>query len=336
MSAAPVGIIANPASGKDIRRLVAHASVFDNEEKRNIVRRAVLGASAVGATRFVGMPDQNGLVETALDGLKMAAVLELVESPRTASALDTERAAAAMREAGCAAVIVLGGDGTNRAVARGWQSAPLVSISTGTNNVFPRMIEGTIAGTTAGLVATGALELQEVAAQVKLVHVSIEDERDDLALIDAVLLDDQFVGSRAIWDTARLRFIVLSRADPAAVGMSGIGGLLRPLDDACDGGAFVEIGQGGFTLQAPIAPGLFSAVSIRSHRTLKLNEAVVLEGPGIIALDGERERLLRAGQRAEIRVLRDGPFVIDVARAMQVAAHRGHFRIPAEGDRDAS
>ena len=31
-----VGIIANPASGKDIRRLVAHGTVFDNDEKVNI------------------------------------------------------------------------------------------------------------------------------------------------------------------------------------------------------------------------------------------------------------------------------------------------------------
>lgn len=32
----PIGIIANPASGKDIRRLVAYGSVFDNVEKTNI------------------------------------------------------------------------------------------------------------------------------------------------------------------------------------------------------------------------------------------------------------------------------------------------------------
>jgi hypothetical protein len=30
-----VGIIANPAAGKDIRRLVAHGSTFDNNEKIN-------------------------------------------------------------------------------------------------------------------------------------------------------------------------------------------------------------------------------------------------------------------------------------------------------------
>jgi hypothetical protein len=33
-----VGIIANPASGKDIRRLVALGSSVDNNEKINIVR----------------------------------------------------------------------------------------------------------------------------------------------------------------------------------------------------------------------------------------------------------------------------------------------------------
>ncbi len=35
-----VGVIANPAAGKDIRRLVAHGSVFDNNEKINIDGRA--------------------------------------------------------------------------------------------------------------------------------------------------------------------------------------------------------------------------------------------------------------------------------------------------------
>ena len=52
-----VGIIANPASGKDIRRLVAHGSVFDNDEKANIVRRVLLGlersvSSARGSCRI--------------------------------------------------------------------------------------------------------------------------------------------------------------------------------------------------------------------------------------------------------------------------------------------
>ncbi|MBP2666785.1 MAG: kinase, partial [Firmicutes bacterium] len=41
-----VGIIANPASGKDIRRLVAYGTIFDNQEKANIVRRLILSLAS--------------------------------------------------------------------------------------------------------------------------------------------------------------------------------------------------------------------------------------------------------------------------------------------------
>lgn len=46
-----IGIIANPASGKDIRRLVSHATVVDNNEKVNIVERIVLAAQKCGVTK---------------------------------------------------------------------------------------------------------------------------------------------------------------------------------------------------------------------------------------------------------------------------------------------
>jgi predicted polyphosphate/ATP-dependent NAD kinase len=50
-----VGIIANPASGKDIRRLVAHASVFDNNEKSTFCSGALAWTLAGGAGAI--MPD---------------------------------------------------------------------------------------------------------------------------------------------------------------------------------------------------------------------------------------------------------------------------------------
>jgi predicted polyphosphate/ATP-dependent NAD kinase len=76
VSGSLVGIIANPASGKDIRRLVAHGSAFDNNEKINIVRRVLLGLDAAGVERVVHLPDSYGIVErvaaaatrTAADG----------------------------------------------------------------------------------------------------------------------------------------------------------------------------------------------------------------------------------------------------------------------------
>jgi hypothetical protein len=330
--AGPIGIIANPASGKDIRRLVAHASVFDNQEKRNIVRRAVFGAVAVGSEDFFYMPDRHAIVEMAIDGLAAAATFTAVETPETSSTLDTVRAAARMRDAGCAVVITLGGDGTNRAVARGWQDAPLVAISSGTNNVFPRMIEATVAGAAAALVATGRLPLEDAARRSKLVHVQIEDEPGDIALIDAVLLDEPFVGSRAVWDARRLRTMVLARAEPGVVGLSSVGGLLQPVGEGDEGGLAVVCGEGGMAVSAPIAPGLYADVPVAGLRRLAADEVFEMRGPGVLAFDGERERRLKPGQLARLAVCRDGPWAIDVAMAMRQASCRGLFREDGRGD----
>lgn len=327
-----VGIIANPASGKDIRRLVAAASVFDNQEKRNIVRRAIVGAAAAGVDRILYLPDSHGIVESAAEGTAGGIEFSPVESPRTGTALDTTRAAAQMRESGCGAVITLGGDGTNRAAVRGWRDMPVVAVSTGTNNVFPRMLEGTVAGAAAGLVATGRVPLGCVARRAKTITVAIDGEPDDLALIDVVLLDGDFIGARAIWDPSLIRRIVVARAEPAAIGMSAIGGLLHPLDDASAGGVVVDIGEGGpVTVHVPVAPGLYEPVPIRDWRRLKKGKRVRLEGPGIIALDGERERRLMPGQTASVSIRRDGPWVIDVQASLVAAARSGLFQTAPTG-----
>lgn len=330
----PVGLLANPASGKDIRRLVSAASVFDNQEKRNIIRRAILGALAAGVEEFVFMPDTHGIVRSAFEGLEGRAVFRPVESPETGSALDTTRSIQRMRAAGCAAVITLGGDGTNRAAALGWRDLPLVAISTGTNNVFPRMIEGTVAGAAAGLVASGRIELSRVARQVKTLSVEVDGESHDLALIDVALLSEEFTGARAIWDPARLRAVVLTRAEPASVGLSALGGLLHPMPDSVDGALLITVGAGSESVTAPIAPGLYAAVPVASHRLFAIGESVVLEGPGVLAFDGERERRLNAGQTATIRAARDGPWFIDAEKALTAAACAGLYRVPIAGDVD--
>jgi predicted polyphosphate/ATP-dependent NAD kinase len=325
VAVAPVGIIANPASGKDIRRLVAHASVFDNGEKRNILRRVLLGAVAAGAERFLYMPDPNHLVDGAVDGLDLRAIVEQVEIAGTASALDTEQAAAAMKAAGCGVVVTLGGDGTNRAAVRGWREIPLVAISTGTNNVFPVMVEGTLAGAAAGLIACGVVGTAEASSVAKRIRVEIEGEREDLALIDAVLLDERWVGSRAVWHPERLREVLLARAEPAAVGLSALGGLLHPVGARDDFGLRVRVGNGACVVSAPIVPGDYMEVPIASHRPVALEEAVEWEGPGVLAFDGERERRLRPGQRARLSIHRDGPRVVDIERTMRLAACRRAF-----------
>ena len=98
------------------------------------------------------MPDSHGIAESALSEFGIGG-MQLRQSSRhsTASTLDTIRGARALAAANCVVVLTLGGDGTNRAFALGWRDAPLLPISTGTNNVFPRFVEATVAGAAAGL-----------------------------------------------------------------------------------------------------------------------------------------------------------------------------------------
>ena len=326
-----VGFVANPASGKDVRRLVARASVFNNQEKRAILRRAMVGAITAGATEFLLVPDSHGIASSAAEEFTKQVKVTLLDGPQTGSVIDTVRGARALRELGCGAVITLGGDGTNRAFVSGWPDVTLMPISTGTNNVFPRLVEGTVAGAAAGLVASGRVPHELAAARVKAVRVRIPDQADDLALIDAAVVDGEFIGARALWEAGRLRLALLTRAEPASVGVSSIGGLLSPISDTDDAALLLMLGdlsghgEGAVTVMAPIAPGSYSPVQVGAHRRLALGEEIEVQGPCVLAFDGERERVLRVGQSAFLRVERDGPFVIDATRALNVAAARGLF-----------
>ena len=92
-----IGLLANPASGKDVRRLVARASVFDNQEKRAIVRRVLVGAVASGADAFVYHNDAHGIVEGALQDSGYLPMAKAVESTQMGTTLDTISAARAMQ-----------------------------------------------------------------------------------------------------------------------------------------------------------------------------------------------------------------------------------------------
>ena len=183
-----VGIIANPAASKDIRRLVAQGRVIPDWEKVNIVRRALLGLQAVGVGEVLAMPDSSHLCQRARDDSQLSLNLSLLEMPAYYTEGDSIRAAGLMEREGVDCLITLGGDGTNRAVACGTCSVPIVPISTGTNNIFPQMVEGTLAGLAAGLVATGKLTLDWVAGWSKTLAVYVDGEFRDLALVDVALL----------------------------------------------------------------------------------------------------------------------------------------------------
>lgn len=327
----PLGIVINPMSGRDARRLFARAQSSTHESKRNQIERIIVGAAAAGVPKVLLVHDVFRIADAAIEALGVHVDLELADLGTRSNASDTEAAVRWMRERGCGALAVLGGDGTNRIVSRTWPDAPILPVSTGTNNVFPVMLEATVAGAAAGLVAAGAVPLELAGARAKVVHVEVEGEDDDLALIDAVHLVNDSTGNLLPFDPALIRTLVLSRALPWSVGMSPIGGLLHPATDQDDFGVRVHATSpdgDGRPLLAPISPGLYRKVYVTDSGPLELGERVEVVGPGILAFDGDRERKLAQGQRAWLRVERDGPFVLDARRILLEAAARGVYIDP--------
>ncbi len=334
MSSQPfVGIIANPASGRDIRRLVAYGTVFDNNEKMAIVRRVLLGLEAVGITQVAYMPEREfGILPRAVDGLtgrQLGSTLQAfpLSMPVLATSADSTRAAQMLASMGAGCIITLGGDGTNRAVAMGCGTVPLVPISTGTNNVFPTFLEGTIAGMAAGLVAQGRAG-QDAVHRAPRLAVLINGEEMESALVDVVLSSMPFVGSRAIWDLTTVSEVVLSRVAPATIGMSALGGAL--LNGAAKGlegqGMQIRLGSGGSQVLVALAPGLIEWVAVTEYQQLAMNDVVrLLPGTGTVALDGEREIELSPKSEVGVRLCADGPFVVNVPAALEGAASGGYL-----------
>ncbi len=321
-----VGIIANPASGKDIRRLVAYGSVFDNQEKVRILRRILIGLAAVGVDRICYMPDYFGIVDRALSRIDLNIPISALNFKITGTQADSIQAARIMADDGAGCIITLGGDGTNRAVVKGSAAVPLLPISTGTNNVFPNMVEGTIAGLAAGLVVNKLVPLTEVALSHTVLEVMVDGKLVDLALVDAVVYDSIFLGSRAVWDMERVKWIFLNRAEPDNIGISSIGGMIHPIRPEEPTGLYLELGGDGHPVVAAVAPGMIHEVPVSTQGVMRIGEEFRIRfAPSVLALDGEREVEVHKRRHAAIRLGKGGPTVVDVTRTMNAAMKRQIF-----------
>lgn len=329
------GIIANPASGRDIRRLVSGASVFDNAEKGNMVYRLMVGLGAVGVERVVMMPGASGISESLRRNLlgnssrgKAAQALpelEVLKMRLRHDARDTAEATEEMCERDVSVLIVLGGDGTNRIVAGHCGKVPLCPLSTGTNNAFPEMREATVAGIASGLVATG--RVKGALRREKLLRVAVNGAQEDLALVDVATSTDAFVGARALWRPADVSEVFVTRASPESTGFSAVAGLIEPVPPEAPYGLHLRLvapGEAKITIPVPLAPGLVAPVGVAESRRLEPEEEVELAPfSGCVALDGERELEVSERDRVTVRLDPDGPFTIDVGKAMREAALRG-------------
>ncbi|SHI91633.1 Predicted polyphosphate-or ATP-dependent NAD kinase [Dethiosulfatibacter aminovorans DSM 17477] len=326
-----IGIIANPASGKDIRRLVSHATVIDNNEKVNIIERIILGSQKFGVDKIYIMPDSFVMGYKVKEKLMLTDELqvdiEILDMKIKASPKDTEKAAEILEELGVGCVVVIGGDGTNRLAAKHLKTVPLIGVSTGTNNAYPEMLEGTVVGMAAAAVASGRFSFEQSCYRDKIIEIYRNDEFEDIALIDAVISDEIYVGAKAIWDMKHIKHIVVSKCHPASIGFSTLVGAIRRIDDLDDFGGSLRINGGGRKFYAPVAAGTIVEVSTDELEIVEVDKPFRWKADfkGIIAVDGEREVRFHQGDVITFRITRKGPIHVNVKKALEVAQSGGFF-----------
>ncbi|KAB1192279.1 ATP-NAD kinase [Haloferax sp. MBLA0076] len=326
-----VGLAVNPAAGRDIRRLTGGASVSNNYAKRRTAGCVLAGLTLVEDVDVLVMPDSSGLADRIVDDAPSELDVGFVEMSVTASGKDS-RTAAEHFEANADAVVVLGGDGTTRDVAHSIGDVPVVSISTGTNNVVPTPIDGTVAGAAAGLVATGAIPADEATIRHGAIEVDVEKATGATSirgLATVGVLDRAFIGTRAILDPEDIVGGVVSRASPAEIGLSGLaGGLVthRPDEPGGVGFRLAREGATGTRVHGITVPGTLSEVQVADYHVLDDGEPYTFEVPrGVVSVDGEREHEVQDGL-VTLRPVSDGPRLVQIESVLEQAAHEGYFR----------
>jgi predicted polyphosphate/ATP-dependent NAD kinase len=328
-----VGIVANPESGSDVRRLVSCASVFPTSEKVSMVVRVIAALGSFGVEGALMMPDRSGIaagvLRATMSHLATAGdrwpEVQFIKQKIQHTADDTRFAVRAMVDAGVRAIVVLGGDGTHRVVASECGATPLVTLSTGTNNSFPDLREATVAGIAAGACATGELDAFEICRRNKRINVRF-DNRHEIALVEVAICRNRYIGSKALWNPEDLSEIFVTFAECDTIGLSSIAGLLRPTSrDAAEGCSVSFDHENPVSwLSAPIAPGLIRNMPIGSVRPLPLGQQISIEAEyGTIALDGEREIEFTAADNVCVSLDMNGPLTLDVRKTLELAAQRG-------------
>jgi hypothetical protein len=211
----------------------------------------------------------------------------------------------------------------------------LVSISTGTNNAFPRPVEPTVAGVAAGLVAIDASCRSTATYRAKKLVVRCGDSVEE-ALVDVAIANVDGVGAGAVWDGASISELYLSFAEADALGLSAIGGHIQPIGRRSPTGLALVLDNSADTaVRAPIAPGLLtktgvtSAVPIEPFITLDIRADT-----GVVVIDGERRFRFGPGTPPTVTLSPDGPVVVDVPATLAHAASSGRLtntNSPANG-----
>ncbi|WP_144921223.1 NAD(+)/NADH kinase [Halorubrum salsamenti] len=307
-----VGVVVNPAAGRDVRRLTGSASVSDTYGKRRAAECVLAGLDAVDEpVDAVFAPDSSRIGQRAVEEADRSGV-DVLDVEVEGTGADTRRAAAAFRET-ADAVVTFGGDGTTRDLAVEIGDVPVIAVSTGTNNVVPTMADGTVAGAAAAFVATGAAPADAVATRHTTVTAEAADGRSVRGLATVGLVDRSFVGTRAILDPDDFLGGMVSRASRGDIGLSGIAGACTHLAPGTPRGIALDLDpDADLTVSAITTPGVVEDVGVAdwgrldpdAERTFAVDEAVV-------SADGERELAVQDTTIA-VRPVADGPRIVDL------------------------
>ena len=336
-----IGIIANPVSARDIRRVIANATALQITDRANIVLRVLSCVKACGVDKVYMMPENGGIRHHVRRGIDRAENqgqehfpnLEYLDYKISGTVGDTLRGARMMKEMLLDAIVVLGGDGTHRAVVTGCGDVPIAGISTGTNNAFPEHREPTITGLAVGLAVSGKIppEIAFVANKKIVVRVN---GREEIALVDVAVVTERYVGARALWRTETFRELFVTFADPEVIGMSAIAGLLEPVSRLEQHGLHVRLApedEARIMLDTPIAPGYMRGIGIRDYQHMRPGVKYRPEiSDGSIALDGERELSFSSKDTVTIELVPDAFKSVNVSACMQYAARHGLMRMNQE------
>ena len=333
-----VGLIANPIAARDIRRVIANAASMPIVDRANVILRVMAALGACGVPKVLMMPENGGIRRALTRSLEREKKLghatfpslKFTDTPVKGNVEDTITSTQAMAQAGVKAIIVLGGDGTHRAVAQHCGSIGIAGISTGTNNAFPEQREPTITGLAVGLAVTGQIPREIAQAQNKMLKVELKgNNRSEIAIVDVSVTTERYIGARALWRTDNFRELFVTYADPEAIGLSAIAGLLRPVARHEPFGLHVRLQSPSAakkTVRVPIAPGLFTKVGVRDYHLFSVQETIPLNTKsGMIALDGEREIDYDSQDQAQVTLVSNAFNTIDVGACMRYAAKFHHF-----------
>ncbi len=305
-----IGLIINPVSSKDIRRLVALGRVVPVEEKANLVARFLAGVAGGPPTEVVALDDSAGVARRALRMAgRHAPTMSFLDVEAQGNENDTINAASTLRDLGADLVAVVGGDGTLRATVEGWPEVPLLLLPAGTNNAFASPVEPTVAGLAAAHVSEPEVRAAALERRNRL-DVDAADG-STTAVVDVVGVSERWLGSGAIWRPAELVEAVVSHADPSSIGMAAVAAVFGPLGRRAV--RYMGFGEGE-RVKAAFGPGLIVEVSVAAVRDVGIGEEVRLDSrTGVVALDGERRVLGGAAARV---VARPGPAAFDPGAAL--------------------